>query len=119
MNKLTETFHQLIDVNEQNVTISLILCSGSYTVTPIESGLQINVMNFTPGDYKISIIEGGRRVIEETVIINHSGQHNIQHLKPCTEYEHQVTFIHSDGNKTLQCTSTGNKTKTKEMSEYK
>uniref|UniRef100_A0A3P8PML7 Receptor-type tyrosine-protein phosphatase C n=1 Tax=Astatotilapia calliptera TaxID=8154 RepID=A0A3P8PML7_ASTCA len=86
----------------------------SYTVTPIEFGLQINVMNFTPGDYNISITEGGRRVIEERV---NSTQHNIQRLKPCTEYEHQVVFIHSDGSKTLQCTSTGNKTKTKEMSK--
>ncbi|CAI5635499.1 unnamed protein product [Oreochromis niloticus] len=93
----------------------LVVTNCSYTVTPIEFGLQINLMNFTPGDYNISIIEGGRRVINKTVI-NHSGQHNIQHLKPCTEYELQVAFIHSDGNKTL-CDSTGSKTKTKEMSE--
>lgn len=95
------------------------MCSGSYTVTPIEFGLQINVMNFTPGDYNISIIEGGRRVINKTANFTHSTQHNIQRLKPCTEYEHEVVFIHSDSSKTLQCTSTGNKTKTKEMSEYK
>ncbi|CAI5635501.1 unnamed protein product [Oreochromis niloticus] len=86
----------------------------SYTVTPIEFGLQINLMNFTPAEYNISIIEGGQRVINKTVI-NQSGQHNIQHLKPCTEYEHQVLYNY--GNKTLQCTSTGNKTKTKEMSK--
>ncbi|XP_019201929.1 uncharacterized protein LOC106096518 isoform X2 [Oreochromis niloticus] len=86
----------------------------SYTVTPIEFGLQINLMNFTPGDYNI-IVKGGRRVINNTVIFNHSGQHNIQHLKPCTEYEHHVLYNY--GNKTLQCTCNGNKTKTKEMSE--
>lgn len=76
-------------------------------------------MNSPPGDYNISITEGGRRVIEERVDFTHSTQHKSQRLKPCTEYEHQVVFIHSDGSKTLQCTSTGNKTKTKEMSEYK
>ncbi|XP_039871007.1 receptor-type tyrosine-protein phosphatase C-like isoform X2 [Simochromis diagramma] len=89
----------------------------SYTVTPIEFGLQINVMNSPPGDYNISIIEGGRRVIEERVNFTHSTQDNIQRLKPCTEYEHEVLFIHSDGNKIIKCTSTGNKTKTKEMSK--
>ncbi|KAL3977519.1 G protein-coupled receptor [Sarotherodon galilaeus] len=86
----------------------------SYTVTPIESGLQINLMNSPPGEYNISIIEGGRRVINKTVI-NQSGQHNIQHLKPCTEYEHQVLYNY--GNNTFRCTSTGNKTKTKEMNK--
>ncbi|XP_035767457.1 uncharacterized protein LOC102779482 [Neolamprologus brichardi] len=89
----------------------------SYNVTPIEFGLQINVMNSPPGEYNISIIEGGRRVIEETFDFTHSGQQDIQRLKPCTEYEHQVAFIHSDGNKTLQCTSNGDKTETKEMSK--
>lgn len=88
----------------------------SYNVTPIEFGLQIDVMN-PPPQYNISIIEGGRRVINKRANFTHSGQHDIQHLKPCTEYEHQVAFIQSDGNKTLQCNSTGNKTETKEMSE--
>ncbi|KAL3977521.1 hypothetical protein ACER0C_021010 [Sarotherodon galilaeus] len=76
----------------------------SYTVTPIESGLQINLMNSPP--------------VNTTLMVNfnQSTQHNIQHLKPCTEYEHEVAFIHSDGNKTL-CDSTGSKTKTKEMSK--
>ncbi|XP_042073728.1 receptor-type tyrosine-protein phosphatase C isoform X2 [Haplochromis burtoni] len=87
----------------------------SYTVTPIEFGLQINVMNSPPGDYSISIIEGGRRVIEERVNFTHSTQHNIQRLKPCTEYEHQVLYNY--GNKIIKCTSTGNKAETKEMSE--
>uniref|UniRef100_A0A3B4GAX7 Receptor-type tyrosine-protein phosphatase C n=1 Tax=Pundamilia nyererei TaxID=303518 RepID=A0A3B4GAX7_9CICH len=72
-------------------------------------------MNFPPGDYNISITEGGRRVIEERVGFTHSTQHNIQRLKPCTEYEHQVLYNY--GNKAIKCTSTGNKTKTKEMSE--
>lgn len=71
-------------------------------------------MNFTPGDYNINITEGGRRVIEERV---DSTQHNIQRLKPCTEYEHQVLYNY--GNKAIKCTSTGNKAETKEMSEYK
>lgn len=71
-------------------------------------------MNFPPGDYNISITEGGRRVIEERV---DSTQHNIQRLKPCTEYEHQVLYNY--GNKIIKCTSTGNKAETKEMSEYK
>lgn len=95
------------------------MCSGSYTVTPIEFGLQIDVMKSPPGEYDISIIEGGRRVINEMFNFTQPGQQDIQHLKPCTEYEHQVAFIQSDGNKTLQCNSTGNKTETKEMSEYK
>lgn len=93
------------------------MCSGSYTVTLIEFGLQINVMNSPPGDYNISITEGGRRVIEERVGFTPSTQHNIQRLKPCTEYEHQVLYNY--GNKAIKCTSTGNKTKTKEMREYK
>lgn len=74
-------------------------------------------MNFTPGDYNISITEGGRRVIEERVDFTNSTQHNIQRLKPCTEYEHQVLYNY--GNKAIKCTSTGNKAETKEMSEYK
>lgn len=93
------------------------MCSGSYTVTPIEFGLQIDVMNSPPGQYNISIIEGGRRVINETFNFTQPGQHNIQHLKPCTEYEHQVLYKY--GNKTLQCTYNGDKTETNKMSEYK
>ncbi|XP_073331810.1 uncharacterized protein [Pagrus major] len=92
------------------------LCS--YTVTPIDFGLQINITSSTPGNYIIKINEGGQHETEETFNIEHNqtSSRDIKHLKPCTEYEHNVTF--NDGTGQTPCSSSpGHKTRTSSMSQ--
>ncbi|XP_018526213.1 receptor-type tyrosine-protein phosphatase C isoform X2 [Lates calcarifer] len=95
----------------------------SYTVTPIKFGFQINITSSTTGNYNITINEEGRPDTENKSMVQHSSQnssHEIKHLKPCTEYEHSVTFIDtSAGRENIHCNSTekDNKTTTIEMSK--
>ncbi|KAM9762214.1 receptor-type tyrosine-protein phosphatase C-like isoform 2-T2 [Menidia menidia] len=85
----------------------------SFEVTTILGGFQINMTSAPTGDYIISIYEKGLKVPEkEFKIFNKTSawSEQIKHLKPCTEYEHRVELVHSDGN-TL-CKSPENKTTT-------
>ncbi|XP_047443648.1 receptor-type tyrosine-protein phosphatase C isoform X2 [Mugil cephalus] len=89
----------------------------SYTVTPIEFGLKITVKNFTTGNYSISISEkDGSETKTYTEFSNENSSREIKHLKPCTDYEHRVTFINSDGNET-PCDSDQDVTTTSTLSE--
>ncbi|XP_034561340.1 receptor-type tyrosine-protein phosphatase C-like [Notolabrus celidotus] len=74
----------------------------SYNVSTIKFGLQIDITSSTDGFYNITITEEAQP--EKTVRFNHSNQtssHDFKHLKPCTEYEHAVEFIHDDGTVTF------------------
>ncbi|XP_047442133.1 receptor-type tyrosine-protein phosphatase C-like [Mugil cephalus] len=86
----------------------------SYTVTPIKFGLKITVMNFTTGNYNINISEVNGSETKTYNLQNSSLE--IKHLKPCTDYEHRVTFIDSDGSETL-CDSGQDVTGTSTLSE--
>ena len=100
-----------------------ILCPGSYTVTPSNSGFNITMnKNFTTGKYIIIINETGRPDTGNNYPVQFSNEkltHEIKHLKPCTEYEHDVAFIDAAGKET-PCSSIPqtNTTETNEWSEY-
>ncbi|XP_067368096.1 uncharacterized protein [Channa argus] len=88
----------------------------SYTVTPIKFGFWINITGSTNGTYIINITEEGQREIRSSVVyIAYQASHELKHLKPCTEYEHNVAFIESNGRET-PCQKTENKTRTNAMS---
>nr|XP_046247130.1 receptor-type tyrosine-protein phosphatase C isoform X4 [Scatophagus argus] len=91
-----------------------------YTVTPIKFGFQINITSSTNGTYTINIEEEGltrgQTQYHQHQHSNQSSSLEIQHLKPCTEYKHSVTFIDNNGNET-SCYHAGNKTKTIDMSQ--
>ncbi|XP_044217610.1 receptor-type tyrosine-protein phosphatase C-like [Thunnus albacares] len=71
----------------------------SYTVTPIKFGFQINFINSSLGTYTVNVKEEGQNQIGGKAIFQHSNPnittHNITALKPCTDYEHNVTFDHA------------------------
>uniref|UniRef100_A0A8C9XHV9 Receptor-type tyrosine-protein phosphatase C n=1 Tax=Sander lucioperca TaxID=283035 RepID=A0A8C9XHV9_SANLU len=76
----------------------LILCAGSYTVKAIRFGFQIDMMTSTTGNYTINIKEKDGPKTEERSTVHsfiQNSKHEIKDLKPCTEYEHNVTFIDS------------------------
>ncbi|XP_067452635.1 receptor-type tyrosine-protein phosphatase C-like [Thunnus thynnus] len=68
----------------------------SYTVTPIKFGFQINFINSPLGTYTVNVKEEGQNETGIKYPAQHSNPnittHNIRHLKPCTVYEHNVTF---------------------------
>ncbi|XP_058493483.1 receptor-type tyrosine-protein phosphatase C-like isoform X2 [Solea solea] len=91
------------------------LCS--YSVTPIKFGFRIDFSNSPSGDYNIAFTEDGRpdiKITSNVPVSNQTSSYDIQGLKPCTEYEHHVTFLHSDGNVTL-CNGSNYKSTTTEM----
>ncbi|XP_034002345.1 receptor-type tyrosine-protein phosphatase C isoform X3 [Trematomus bernacchii] len=93
----------------------------SYTVTPSNSGLDITMnKNFTTGNYTIIIKETGQPDTgnNDPFLFSENSTHEIKHLKPCTEYEHDVAFIDAAGKKTpCNCTTQTNTTKTNEWKE--
>uniref|UniRef100_A0A3B4U6V7 Receptor-type tyrosine-protein phosphatase C n=1 Tax=Seriola dumerili TaxID=41447 RepID=A0A3B4U6V7_SERDU len=92
--------------------------AGSYTVTPIKFGFQIDIKSSTPRNYTININEEGRPDTGKHITVHQSSQsssHEIKHLKPCTEYEHYVTHLDGAGEK--HCSHTENKTKTTDISK--
>ncbi|XP_075944372.1 receptor-type tyrosine-protein phosphatase C isoform X2 [Anarhichas minor] len=82
----------------------------SYTVKPMETGFQVS-MNSTAAKYTINFREDGTSGIPIVQSFNQS-PHEIKHLKPCTEYELNVTFT----DKGTLC-GTKNITKTMKMSQ--
>ncbi|KAI9517475.1 hypothetical protein NQZ68_004692 [Dissostichus eleginoides] len=76
----------------------------SYMVAPSKSGFDITMKrNFTPGNYIINIKETGRPDTGNNYSVQFSDEsltHEIKHLKPCTEYEHDVAFIDAVGKET-------------------
>uniref|UniRef100_A0A3B4WEX0 Receptor-type tyrosine-protein phosphatase C n=1 Tax=Seriola lalandi dorsalis TaxID=1841481 RepID=A0A3B4WEX0_SERLL len=75
-------------------------------------------MYSTPGDYTINISEEGRPVTGKNITVHQSNQnssHEIKHLKPCTEYEHYVTYLDGAGEK--HCSHPENKTRTTDISK--
>ncbi|XP_063748426.1 receptor-type tyrosine-protein phosphatase C-like isoform X2 [Eleginops maclovinus] len=94
----------------------------SYTVKPIQFGFQIDMTkNFTTGNYTININEKGRPDTRHKYSIQFSesnSAHAIKHLKPCTDYEHNVAFIDGAGKETPRyCTNQINTTRTLGMNQ--
>ncbi|KAI3368591.1 hypothetical protein L3Q82_025601, partial [Scortum barcoo] len=91
--------------------------AGSYTVTTIKFGFKIDITSVNNGSYNINITEVGRPETAKTSSVQYpDSSHEILHLKPCTEYKHNVAFIDSTG-KEIHCTHTENKTTTTGMSK--
>ncbi|XP_056233640.1 receptor-type tyrosine-protein phosphatase C-like [Seriola aureovittata] len=104
-------------VTQPNTTVPS-TTQGSYTVTPIKFGFQIDITSSTPRDYTINISEEGRPVTGKNITVHQSNQnssHEIKHLKPCTEYEHYVTYLDGAGEK--HCSHPENKTRTTDISK--
>lgn len=77
------------------------------------------MINVTAGVYALNINEDGQPGTGNRSIVrfpNQSSSHEVKHLKPCTKYEHNVTFIDSTG-KEIPCDHSGNVITTTEMSE--
>lgn len=93
--------------------------AGSYTVKyNSTSGSQIELN--PPGNYNISLIEEGRPQTEKKIQADHSNQTSVGktgHLKPCTYYSLNVSFINNTGNE-IFCHSTENTFRTHPMSEF-
>ncbi|KAG7230603.1 hypothetical protein INR49_025320, partial [Caranx melampygus] len=91
----------------------------SYTVTTIKFGLQIDISSSNSGDYTINLKEQGQP--GDTITVQHSNQnssHQIKHLKPCTEYEHNVIYLDgAGGDKT--CRHAEDKTRTTDIKPEK
>ncbi|XP_038571367.1 receptor-type tyrosine-protein phosphatase C isoform X3 [Micropterus salmoides] len=82
-----------------------------YTVMSIKGGFQINITSSTNGTYTINIKEKGSPEIVKKSNVQHSNQntaHNIQDLKPCTEYKLNVAFIELNESKETPCNDAGN-----------
>ncbi|XP_067452631.1 receptor-type tyrosine-protein phosphatase C [Thunnus thynnus] len=93
----------------------------SYTVTPIKFGFQINFINSSLDTYTINVKEEGQNQIGGKAIFQHSNPnittHNIRHLKPCTDYEHNVTFDHAGIEISCNHSDSNTTVKTMEMTE--
>lgn len=73
----------------------------------------------TPGNYIVSVAEKRGPIEREEIFLisNETSTHNITSLKPCTEYELNVTFRDLNGTE-IFCDKTENKTtKTTGLSE--
>lgn len=69
----------------------------------------------------ISVGEEGSPTTDKIVNIassNKNPTHEIQRLKPCTEYEHKVALLDNNGTE-IFCSGSGGKAKTLSMSKYK
>ncbi|CAJ1060921.1 receptor-type tyrosine-protein phosphatase C [Xyrichtys novacula] len=76
--------------------------SSSYTVSTIQFGLKIDLINSTHGNYSVNITDESGLQTEKTFRhSNKNSSHDIKHLKPCTEYQHAVALIHDDGSETF------------------
>ncbi|KAM4629881.1 uncharacterized protein ACJ7VT_002091 [Polymixia lowei] len=93
--------------------------SCSYTVTPVKFGFLINITSsIDSDDYEIHLAEDAPASSGE--IYKHSEtftntSHTINNLKPCTMYQHSVTF--KGGEKPQFCNTTENKTQTTEIND--
>ncbi|XP_071342813.1 uncharacterized protein [Trachinotus anak] len=109
---------QITTTAGQRITASSPL-QCSYTVTPIRFGLQIDITSSTPGHYTININEEGRPGTGRPITVQQSNQkssYEIKHLKPCTDYEHSVTYRDRAGEEKT-CSDNEKKTRTTEISK--
>lgn len=86
----------------------------------IQFGFQFKMKSFLSGSYKISVGEEDSPITEKILNISSSNEnstHEIHHLKPCTEYEHNVTLFDMNGTEIL-CGGSGGKAKTLDMNEH-
>lgn len=92
-----------------------VFLTGSYTVKPIQFGFKISINSTQSNDrlYKLILWDQDKK---EKVETNHSVESfEILHLKPCTNYSHELSF--TSGNSWVLCNHTGNVTSTSTLSE--
>ncbi|PWA21148.1 hypothetical protein CCH79_00009397 [Gambusia affinis] len=92
---------------------------GSYSVRAIRFGFQFEMTSFPAGRYTVSVGEEGSPTTDKIIYISSSNKnptHEIQRLKPCTEYEHKVTLLDNNGTE-IFCSGSGGKAKTLNMNE--
>ncbi|KAM7388060.1 hypothetical protein PAMP_024261 [Pampus punctatissimus] len=96
----------------------IVVADCSYTITAIKFGFRINIINAAHGNYTISVKEVNQ--IETTNKTfqnknqNQTASFEFPNLKPCTTYDHKLTF---NGKET--CENNSNKTvTTEEMTEF-
>ncbi|XP_026178722.1 receptor-type tyrosine-protein phosphatase C isoform X5 [Mastacembelus armatus] len=100
-------------VSQATTTVPPPQCS--YNVTPIKFGFRFNITSSAAGNYTITINEEGQSTTS-LQLSDQTKSHEIKQLKPCTEYEHHVTF--TVGPDKIKCiNSDGHKTKTSEMNK--
>ncbi|XP_032428154.1 uncharacterized protein LOC116725865 [Xiphophorus hellerii] len=91
----------------------------SYSVRAIRFGFQFKMTSFPTGRYTISVGEEGSPTTDKIINIpssNKNPTHEIQRLKPCTEYEHKVALLDNNGTE-IFCSGSGGKAKTLSMNE--
>uniref|UniRef100_A0A1A8G7Y0 Receptor-type tyrosine-protein phosphatase C n=1 Tax=Nothobranchius korthausae TaxID=1143690 RepID=A0A1A8G7Y0_9TELE len=74
----------------------------SYNVTMVKYGAWIDMVTSSPGNYTINITENGDQVVIKKFITSSTNgtRTRIKHLKPCTEYQYEVT-LESDAEATI------------------
>uniref|UniRef100_A0A1A8RX93 Receptor-type tyrosine-protein phosphatase C n=1 Tax=Nothobranchius rachovii TaxID=451742 RepID=A0A1A8RX93_9TELE len=95
----------------------------SYNVTMVKFGAWIGMVTSPPGNYTINITENGEQVFTKKFIISSTNGTltRIKHLKPCTEYQYEVT-LKSDAEATITTCSrstTQAKTNVLDMADIK
>ncbi|XP_008330025.1 receptor-type tyrosine-protein phosphatase C isoform X2 [Cynoglossus semilaevis] len=100
-------------------TLAPVSESCFYTVDSIQYGFQINILDSPTGMYNITLNEEGQQIEKSTPSsVNHTSP-NSSHiqiqLKPCTKYEHHVSFFKAG--KEISCNSTGTATSTNTVAE--
>uniref|UniRef100_A0A1A8DMD3 Receptor-type tyrosine-protein phosphatase C n=1 Tax=Nothobranchius kadleci TaxID=1051664 RepID=A0A1A8DMD3_NOTKA len=91
----------------------------SYNVTMVKFGAWIGMVTSPPGTYTINITENGEQVFIKKFIISSTNGTltHIKHLKPCTEYQYEVT-LKSDAEATITtCSRSTTQAKTKVLDE--
>ncbi|XP_043986452.1 receptor-type tyrosine-protein phosphatase C-like [Gambusia affinis] len=91
----------------------------SYSVRAIRFGFQFEMTSFPGGRYTVSVGEEGSPTTDKIIYISSSNKnptHEIQRLKPCTEYEHKVTLLDNNGTE-IFCSGSGGKAKTLNLNE--
>ncbi|CAK6975329.1 receptor-type tyrosine-protein phosphatase C [Scomber scombrus] len=114
------TLSKHVSNDSSQETVSTTKSAGSYTVTPFKTGFTINFQNAPLGNYNIHVKEKGQnetgnQFFQDT---NQSSLYNISNLKPCTDYEHVVTFSNASI-KTTPCNNENTKTNPMNKSDIK
>ncbi|XP_029001392.1 receptor-type tyrosine-protein phosphatase C isoform X2 [Betta splendens] len=89
----------------------------SYTVTLSLSGLKFDMSNNVNGTFSLHLSEEGTTTTVKHELDNQTTSFEIKHLKPCTEYEHTVTFRTLGPVSEVKCnlTSADHKTRTNSL----
>ncbi|KAM9848657.1 receptor-type tyrosine-protein phosphatase C [Aulostomus maculatus] len=111
---VTPTITQAIRTTNTTSKAAPVPVKCSYTVTPEKSGFTFNITNSISGEYKITMKGNGQNYMSASKNFSATTFPAYPHLKPCTEYGHEVTFLDADNNGT-PCSSSSNENGTVKM----